>query len=352
MNSTLVPSPSRFAPADCDLRLADVQAARARLAHGLRRTPCAIAPAISQLAGMQVWLKRDDLQRTGSFKERGARHALLCLDDQQRARGVIAASAGNHALGLAYHGAQLGIPVTVVMPGTAPEVKVARCRSLGARVVLHGRSFDAAQVEAVRLAAASGATLVHPFDDPAVIAGQGTIALEIVEQAGEFDTVVLPVGGGGLLAGAAVALKALRPRVRIVAVEPENADAFRRSVSAGRPVACAVTPTLADGLAVARVCARTFALAVPRVDDVVTVSEAEIARAIAVLARRCGAVAEGAGATALAAVLAGRVRGGAIVVPVCGRNIDPKVHAGVLAQDAAAGSAGSTDAAMPMRNAA
>lgn len=313
------------------LSLADVTAARRRLAAGLRLTPCPVAPALSEITGMTIRLKRDDLQRTGSFKERGARHALLCLDPAARARGVVAASAGNHALGLAYHGAQLGVPVTVVMPVTAPAIKVARCRSLGAAVVLHGEGFAAAHTRALVLAAESGATFVHPFDDPHVIAGQGTLALEVLEQAPELDTLVVPVGGGGLLAGIALVVKTLRPDVRLIAVEPENAAGFRAALAHGAPTETALGRTLADGLAVARVGATTFAVAAPRVDAVVTVSEIEIAAAIAVLARRCGAVVEGAGAAGVAAVLAGKVRGRCVVLPVCGRNIDTRVHAAVLA---------------------
>lgn len=313
------------------LSLADVEAARRRLAHGLRLTPCLIAPALSEIMGRRIWLKRDDLQRTGSFKERGARHALLSLSEGERARGVVAASAGNHALGLAFHGVQLGVRVCVVMPVTAPEVKIARCRSLGATVVLHGRSFDAAHAHAVELAATTGAALVHPFDDRRVIAGQGTMALEILEQAPQLDTLVVPVGGGGLLAGVVTVVKTLRPDVRIIAVEPENAAGFRAAMNHGGPVVETLKPTLADGLAVARVGAETFALAAGRVDDVVTVSERELGVAVALLARRCGAVVEGAGAAALAAVVAGKVSGRAIVVPVAGRNIDAHVHAEVLA---------------------
>jgi threonine dehydratase len=313
------------------LNLSDVQAARRRLAGGLRQTPCLIAPALSDIAGIRLWLKRDDLQRTGSFKERGARHALLCLNDAGRARGVVAASAGNHALGLAYHGAQLGVRVTVVMPAGAPAVKVTRCRGLGAEVVLHGDGFEAAQRFAHDLAAQTGAAYVHPFDDVNVIAGQGTMALEILEQVPAFDTLVVPVGGGGLLAGVATVVKALRPRVRVVAVEPENAAGFFASVAHREVRTVRVQPTLADGLAVARVGANALALAAPLVDDVVTVTEAEIAAGMAALARRAGAVVEGAGATALAAVLAGKVRGGAIVLPVCGRNIDARTHDAVLA---------------------
>ena len=295
-------------------------------------TPCLIAPALGEIIGGRIWLKRDDLQRTGSFKERGARNALLCLTAAECAGGVVAASAGNHALGLAYHGAQLGLRVTVVMPTAAPEIKIARCRSLGAVVVLRGDSFEDAHAHAAEIASATGARLVHPFDDVNVIAGQGTMALEILEQAPQLDTLVVPVGGGGLLAGVATVVKALRPDVRVVAVEPENAAGFSAALRHGAPVTEPLQSTLADGLAVARVGAGTFALAAPRVDDVVTVTERELGAAMAYLARRCGAVVEGAGAAALAAVLFGKVRGRAVVVPVCGRNIDVHAHARVLAE--------------------
>jgi threonine dehydratase len=314
------------------LELDDVLAARGRLAHGLRVTPCHGAPALSEVTGRRIWLKRDDLQRTGSFKERGARHALLCLGAEQKVRGVVAASAGNHALGLAYHAAQLGVHVTVVMPITAPEVKIARCRSLGATVVLQGRSFDEANSHAETLADASGAAYIHPFDDPRVMAGQGTLALEILEQAPQLDTLVVPVGGGGLLAGVVTVVKALRPDVRIVAVEPENAASFRSAMRQGAPVFEQPGRTLADGLAVARVGGVAFDLAAGRVDDVVTVTEHELGAAMALLARRCGAVVEGAGAAAVAAVMAGKVHGRALVLPIGGRNVDLCTHRRVLAE--------------------
>jgi threonine dehydratase len=313
------------------LSLADVQAARRRIASGLRLTPCLIAPALSEAVGIRLCLKREDLQRTGSFKERGARHALLCLPAERRARGVVAASAGNHALGLAFHGAQLGVPVTVVMPANAAVVKVTRCRGLGATVVLHGDNFEAAQRHAQQLAAASGATLVHPFDELNVIAGQGTMALELLEQTPELDTLVLPVGGGGLLAGALTVVKALRPDVRVIAVEPERAAGFLAAYERAQPTAVKVGPTLADGLAVARVGEITFALAAPLVDEVVTVTEQDIAAAVALLARKAGVVAEGAGAVPLAAVLAGKVNARAAVLAIGGRNIDARVHERVVA---------------------
>jgi threonine dehydratase len=312
------------------LHLAEVAAARRRLAHGLRLTPCAIAPELSEIAGMPLWLKREDLQRTGSFKERGARHALLCLADADRARGVVAASAGNHALGLAYHGAQLGIDVTVVMPVTAPEVKVRRCRGLGAEVMRHGQSYEEAETRARACAAGRGAVFVHPFDDLRVIAGQGTLALEVLEQVPPLDTLVVPVGGGGLLAGVATVVKALRPEVRVIAVEPAHAAGFVAAYLRGRPTPAELAPTLADGLAVKQMGAAAFAQAAGLVDDLVTVTERELAKAMALLARRCGAVVEGAGAAALAAVLAGKVRGRAVVVPITGRNIDRHTHEAVL----------------------
>jgi threonine dehydratase len=210
-------------------------------------------------------------------------------------------------------------------------VKVARCRSLGANVVVHGSTFDEAQAHALGLAAAQGATHVHPFDDLNVIAGQGTMALEIVEQAPACDVVVVPVGGGGLLAGTATVMKALRPRARVVAVEPARAASFLAARIAGEPVSHPPTGTVADGLAVSRVGRTTLAIAAPLVDDVVTVSEDELRGAIALLAR-AGVVAEGAGAAALGAVLAGKIRGGSVVVPVTGRNIDPRVHAEIVAR--------------------
>jgi len=314
-----------------NLSLKELHAARERLAGSIRCTPCHVAPSISALTGMRLWLKRDDLQRTGSFKERGARHALLCLSDAERARGVVAASAGNHALGLAFHGAALGVAVRVVMPRNAPEVKVARCRGLGAEVILQGDHFEASQAYATAFAQETGATYVHPFDDLNVIAGQATLALELLEQVENFDTIVVPVGGGGLLAGVASVIKATRKRVRVVAVEPENAAGFLTACLIGRDRPAPLLPTIADGLAVSRVGAQTFAIAAPRVDDVVTVSEDEIAAAMSVLACDEGIVAEGAGATAVAAVLAGKVSGREIVAPIGGRNVDARRHAQIVA---------------------
>lgn len=313
--------------------LDSVRQAHVRVAGGLRPTPCAVSRPLSELAGMTIIAKHDHGQATGSFKERGARHALECLDAAQRARGVIAASAGNHALGLAYHGRELGVAVTVVMPRTAPRVKATRCHALGARVVLHGDTFEEASRHARALQQAQGAAFVHPFDDPAVIAGQGTLALEVLYAEPEFDAFVVPVGGGGLLAGVAAVVKALRPEALVIGVEPAQAAGFAAAERAGRPVPVEVGPTLADGLAVARAGAVSFAATRGNVDRLVTVSEVEIAAAMLALHEREGLVVEGAGAAALAACLSGRLpelAGRRVAVPLTGRNVDPSTHVRAL----------------------
>lgn len=305
--------------------LADIHAAHERIRTGIYRSPCQPSIPLSELTGCRVFCKLDLLQRTGSFKERGARNALLLLDEPQRRRGVIAASAGNHALGLTYHGGLLGIPVTVVMPRFAPLVKAATCRRLGATVVLAGDTFDDARSRAAELAAADGLTLVHGFNDPAVIAGQGTMALEILEDVPDADAIVVPTGGAGLLAGVAIAAKALRPGVEIIAAEAAASASFGVSLVAGRPVAVPIQPTLADGLAVGRVGDRSFPLAAPLVDRVVTVGEDAISLAVLRLLELEKMVVEGAAAAALAAVMgeAGRdLAGRTTVLLLCGGNID------------------------------
>jgi threonine dehydratase len=315
------------------LTLDTVRQAHARIAGGLRATPSAVSRPLSELAGMGIILKHDYQQFTGSFKERGARNALLSLTPQQRARGVVAASAGNHALGLAYHGAQLGVNVTVVMPLNAPHVKASRCRELGARVVQHGTTYDESAAFAVRLAQQNGATYVHPFDDLAVIAGQATLALEALFAFPDADAFVVPVGGGGLLAGTAAVVKALRPDALVIGVEPAHAPSLAVSLGAGKPVRVPVSPSLADGLAVAQTGETTFALARRLVDRVVTVTEDELAVAVLQLHERENTVVEGAGAAGLAACLAGKLpelAGKRVVVPLTGRNIDPLVHARAL----------------------
>ena len=312
---------------------ADIQAARARIAGAVYVSPCPESIPLSEVTGMRVFCKLENLQRTGSFKERGARNALLLLDPAQKERGVIAASAGNHALGLAYHGRLLNIPVTVVMPQFAPLVKSNTCRRLGANVVLHGASFLEAKDHARALAAEHGYTYIHGYDDPAIIAGQGTMGLEIIEQVPEVEAIVIPVGGAGLLAGVALAVKTLRPEVQIIGVEAEGAAKFAAAVEHGSPVQIHCHATLADGLAVPDIGANAFPLARDRIDHLVTVNEDEIALAILRIVELEKAIVEGSGATGLAACLAGKLpelKGKCVVLPFCGGNIDPAILSRVI----------------------
>ena len=305
--------------------LDDIRAAQTRIAGRVLRSPCPRSIPLSEATGADVFCKLDLLQRTGSFKERGACNALMMLDDAAKSRGVVAASAGNHALGLAYHGKLLGIPVTVVMPRFAPLVKVATCRRLGARVILEGDTFDDARRGAAEIADRDGLDRIHGFDDPRVIAGQGTMALEILEDVPDAAAIVVPTGGAGLLAGVAVAAKALRPDIRIVAVETAAAPSFSASLAAGRPTQVPIHPTLADGLAVGCVGEVSFPLAAPLVDQVVTVDEAELSLAVLRLLELEKTVVEGAAASALAALLGNRcpeLAGRSTVLLLCGGNID------------------------------
>jgi threonine dehydratase len=307
------------------LTLADIEAARARIRGGIYESPCVESIPLSQLTGAHIYCKLDYLQRTGSFKERGARNALLQLSPEQRARGVIAASAGNHALGIAYHGALLGIPVTVVMPKFAPLIKVSNCRHLGATVVLHGADLSEARVEAEAIAARERLTFIHPFDNEHVMAGQGTIALEILEQTPDVQAIVAPVGGGGLLAGIGTVVEARKPDVRVVGVEPVHAACLTAALAAGHPVPVMLSSTLADGLAVTQAGALAFDVLRRVVDQVVTVDEATIALAVLRLIELEKSVVEGAGAAPLAAFLAGKLdalKGRNVVLVLCGGNID------------------------------
>jgi threonine dehydratase len=307
------------------LTLADIEAARSRIAGGIYESPCVESIPLSQLTGAHIHCKLDYLQRTGSFKERGARNALLLLTGEQRKRGVIAASAGNHAQGIAYHGSLLGIPVTVVMPRFAALIKVTNCRHFGANVVLHGADLGEARIHAEELAQRDHLTFIHPFDNADVMAGQGTMGLEIIEQAPGVEAIVVPVGGGGLLAGIGTVVRAKRPNVRLIGVEPVHAACLTAALAAGRPVAVPLSPTLADGLAVPMLGARPFDVLRQVVDQVVTVDEANIALAILRLIELEKSVVEGAGAAPLAAFLAGRLddlKGKEVVLALCGGNID------------------------------
>ena len=282
---------------------------------------------------MKIFCKLDNLQRTGSFKERGARNALAQLSPDQQKRGVIAASAGNHAQALAYQGSLLGIPATVVMPKFAPLIKISTCQQLGATIILHGDGFGEAKARAHEIAAEKGLAYINGYDDPAIIAGQGTIAFEVVEQVPDLEAVIVPVGGAGLLAGVCLALKTLLPNVKIVAVEAENVASFSAALKTGSPKKITMRPTLADGLAIPQVGANAFQIARPLVDLTVTVTEEEIALAILRLVELQKSVVEGAAATPLAACMSGKLKELAskrVVLLLCGGNIDPNVLSRVI----------------------
>ncbi len=313
--------------------LASIIEAKGRIADGIYLSPCPESIPLSEICGARIYCKLDYLQRTGSFKERGARNALLLLGQGERQRGVISASAGNHALGLAYHGKLLSIGVTVVMPKFAPLIKRTTCRNLEANIVLHGETFGEAYEHAQELARERGLTYIHGFDDPAIIAGQGTMGLEVLEQVPDVEAIVVPIGGGGLIAGVALAVKSVMPRVKIIGVEPVRAAGFSASLEAGRVVKIDVKPTLADGLAVGRVGELAFSIAAPRVDRVVTVSEDELALAMLRLVELEKSVVEGAGAAPLAACMAGKLpelAGKATVLVLSGGNVDPLILTHVI----------------------
>jgi threonine dehydratase len=311
----------------------DIEAARVRIGDAVIYSTCRHSISLSEITGMEIFCKRDNLQRTGSFKERGARNALAQLPAEQQKRGVIAASAGNHAQALAYQGKLLGIPATVVMPKFAPLVKVNNCQKLGATVILHGKDFGEAKARAHEIAKEKGLAYIDGYDDPAIIAGQGTMGLEIVEQVPDFDAVVIPVGGGGLLAGVSLAIKTLRPEAKIIAVEAENVASFAAALEAGQPTKIAMHPTLADGLAIPQVGANAFETAKPLVDLTLTVSEEQIALSILRLVELEKTVVEGAAATPLAACLSGKLKefaGKRVVLLLCGGNIDPNVLSRII----------------------
>jgi threonine dehydratase len=323
----------RYNPVTMNLSPGDVEEARGRIASGIYLSPCPESIPLGEVAGSRVYCKLDYLQRTGSFKERGARNALLLLPAEAKQRGVISASAGNHALGLAYHGKLLGIPVTVVMPQYAPLIKRTTCRRLGAEIVLEGETFQQAFAKAHQLAQERHLTYIHGFDDPAIIAGQGTVGLEILEQVPEVEAIVVPIGGGGLAAGVSLIVKHKRPDVLVVGVEPERAAGFSASLAAGQVVSVPVGPTVADGLAVGRVGELAFQIARSRLDHVVTVSEEELSLAMLRLVELEKSVVEGAGAAPLAALASGKLpelanRRTALVLS--GGNVDPLILTRVI----------------------
>ena len=312
------------------LSIEDVKAAAARIAGALERTPLLHSRTLSQLTGVEIWLKFENLQFTGSFKERGALNKLLSLREDERRRGVIAMSAGNHAQGVAYHAARLGMRAVIVMPKGTPNSKVANTGVHGAEVVLEGDTLADAARHARKLEARDALTFIHPYDDAAVIAGQGTVALEMLQDMPELDTLVVPVGGGGLIGGMAVAARAIKPRVRIYGVESQTYPAMYQRL-AGLPVEVG-GDTIAEGLAVRDVGELTLALARELVDEVLLVAEDTIEQAIVALIEIEKTVAEGAGAAGLAALLQHpqRFAGRRVGIGLTGGNIDTRVLAAVL----------------------
>jgi threonine dehydratase len=312
--------------------LEDVQYAKRRIQDFIYLSPARHSDALSQMTGQQVFLKLDNLQRTGAFKERGALNKILTLSDDEKRRGVIAASAGNHAQAVAFHATQRGIRSRIVMPLMTPLVKVSSTANFGAEVVLHGANYDEAYAEALRLGEADGMTFLHPFDDDAVIAGQGTIGLELLDQVADLEAIVIPIGGGGLIGGVACAIKESNPKVRVIGVQTERLPSMLRATEAGAPVTIPAQATIADGIAVRRSGDRTLPLVQRYVDEIVTVEEEEIAKAILALLEREKTLAEGAGAVALASLLQHKTSldGQRTAVLVCGGNIDVSLLAKII----------------------
>ncbi len=317
------------------IALKDVLTARERLREKVYYSPCPRSEMLSKLTGQQVYLKLENLQMTGSFKERGALNRLSLLTANEASRGVVAASAGNHAQGVAYHATRLGVRSIIVMPLATPLVKVTATREFGAEVVLHGSNYDEAYAEAVRLCESEGMVFLHPFDDAAVMAGQGTLALEMMEQIPALEAIIVPIGGGGLIGGIACAIKETMPRVRVIGVQTARLPSMQQAIAAGAPVTVNAATTIADGIAVRRAGTLTYPVVEKYVDEIVTVDEDEIASAILVLLEREKTLAEGAGAAALAALLQGKTslssrRNVTTGVLVCGGNIDVTLLARII----------------------
>jgi threonine dehydratase len=314
------------------LTLKNIEAAHETIRDAIDLTPCKYSGFLSRLTGAQIYLKLENLQNTGSFKIRGALNKLSALTPDERRRGVIAASAGNHAQGVARAAQQLGVRATILMPEATPITKVEATRVAGAEVILQGETFDDAMRAARSLAAERSLTMIHPFDDPAVIAGQGTLGLELLQQLPELGAVVVPVGGGGLISGIAVALKSLRPTLRVIGVEANQAASALLSRQAGQVTELGAIKTIADGIAVKRVGDLTFALMQQYVDELVTVSDEDIAAAILIYMERIRVVVEGAGAASLAALVSHKVNleGVCTGVVVSGGNIDVQMVAKII----------------------
>jgi len=315
-----------------EVTLFNIRAARSRIGDAIYLSPCQLSSDLSELTGLPLYLKLENLQRTGAFKERGALNKLLTLSDADRARGVITASAGNHAQGVAFHAAARGIRARIVMPLATPQIKVAATRGFGAEVILYGENYDEACEAALRCSAEEDRTFIHPFDDAEVINGQGTIGLELLEQVPDLEAVVLPIGGGGLISGIACALKESNPKIHVIGVEPEKLPSMLRARQAGLPVTISAEATIADGIAVRRAGDLTLPLVSRYVDEIVTVDDEEIASAILMLLEHEKTLAEGAGAAALAAVLQSKtnLQSRRTVVLVSGGNIDVTLLAKII----------------------
>ena len=311
----------------------DIRAAAERIDGAIVRTPMLMSRTLSEIIGAEVWLKFENLQFTAAYKERGALNKLLQLSEEERARGVVAASAGNHAQAVAYHGRRLGIPVTIVMPVSTPMIKVTQTEGHGAHVVLHGERFDDAYARARELEEREGYVFVHPFDDVAVMAGAGTVALEMLEDAPELDMLVIPIGGGGLISGVATAAKALKPGIKVIGVEADLYPSMKNVVEGGHGAIGG--DTLAEGIAVKEPGQLTRAIIADLVDRIDLVAERDIEHSVAMLVNIEKSVVEGAGAAGLAAILAQpeRFRGRKIGTILCGGNIDTHLLANVLVRE-------------------
>jgi threonine dehydratase len=287
--------------------LSHIQAALGRIRSSIHITPCTRSETFSALIGNSIYLKLENRQRTGAYKERGALNKLLTLTSEERSQGVIAASAGNHAQAVAYHASNLGIRAKIVMPLATPLIKVSATRGYGGEVILHGANYDEAFDEAMRLSAQEHLTFVHAFNDDAVIAGQGTLGLELLEQHPDLEAVIVPIGGGGLIGGVGCAVKETNPRIQVIGVQPARLPSLKVALSEGKPVTLPAAVTIADGIAVRRAGERTLPLVQKYVDEIVTVEEEEIANAVLLLLEREKILAEGAGAAALAALVNRRI---------------------------------------------
>ncbi len=328
-------APTREQPPQPRVTLDDIRTAHARIAPSIVRTPTLVSRTLSEMTGATVYLKFENLQFTAAYKERGALNKLSQLTETERNRGVIAASAGNHAQGVAYHGARMGIPVTIVMPVHTPAVKVQQTQGHGATVILHGERFDDAQAHALKVAADRGFTFVHPFDDPAIIAGQGTVALEMLEDAPDIDCLAIPIGGGGLISGCATVAKTLNPAIEVIGVQAELYPSMYARLR-GLKLPCE-GDTLAEGIAVKQPGDITFEIVRALVDEIVLVGERQLEQAVSLLLQIEKTVVEGAGAAGLAALLShpGRFKGRTVGIVLCGGNIDPRLLANVLLRDLA-----------------